>query len=180
MRLWTRFLIVTAVLLLTYQAHARTGSAIEYRYDQVWSATIRLVRVDLRMAIDEQDKDLGFVLFQYREGKREFPGSIEVIEEKDDGGKRTIQAVVQIPGMPSYVEQVMLNQLKKKLKDDYGPPLPPPSKKKDDGKQGGREKADSDRFDSDRKGPTMRERDAGRSKVRGNERRESGSDSPSR
>ncbi len=180
MRWWSSCASVAAVLLVAQVAEARTGGTMEYGYEQVWSAIIRLVRVDLRMTIDERDKDLGFVLFQYREGKREFPGSIEVIEEKSDDGKVTIQAVVQIPGMPSYVEQVMLDQLKKKLKDDYGPPLPPPSKKKEEGKQGSRQKGDSDRFDTEGKGPTMRERDASRSKVRGNERRESGSDSPSR
>ncbi len=169
-------LLAAGVFPLSVQA--RAGSEIPYGYEQIWSAVIRLVRVDLRMTIDERDKELGFVLFQYREGKREFPGSIEIVQEKDQNQKLTMHAVVQIPGMPAYVEQVMLDQLKRKLKDDYGPPLAISNRQKSGEKDGNSEKKDgssdkseksgsSERFDTDSKGSTMRERDANRSKVRG-------------
>lgn len=180
MRFWSSIACISLACWLVQPAQARTGTDVPYGYDQVWSAVIRLVRVDLRFTIDESDKDLGFVLFQYKEGKRELPGSIELIRDKEKETSTPIQAVIQIPGMPAYVEQVMLDQLKRKMKADYGAPLPPPPKKKPESKPEGGKKSDSEKIDSESKGSTMRERDASGSKVRGDERRESGSDSPSR
>ena len=37
-----------------------------------------------------------------------------------------IRAVIQIPAMPSYIERMLLDKLKKKLVDEYGEPEPPP------------------------------------------------------
>ena len=34
--------------------------------------------------------------------------------------------MVQIPAMPSYIERMLLDKLKRKLLDEYGEPAPPP------------------------------------------------------
>ena len=36
---------------------------------------------------------------------------------------------MQIPAMPSYIERMLLDKIKRKLMDEYGEPLPPPKKK---------------------------------------------------
>ena len=46
-----------------------------------------------------------------------------------------VTVVIQVQGMPSYVEQMLLDKLARKLKDEVGEPLepkkPPPEKPKD-------------------------------------------------
>ncbi|QQR88935.1 MAG: hypothetical protein IPJ88_11975 [Myxococcales bacterium] len=127
---WFLFLSVFA-LASPKPAHARSEEDFEYSYTQLWSTAVRLVLVDMRYPVDERDEKMGFLLFRYQENNKEFPASIELIKDKDKKG--IIKTVVQIPGMPSYVESMLLSQLRKKLLADYGPPskAPEPEKKKE-------------------------------------------------
>jgi hypothetical protein len=56
---------------------------------------------------------------------------MEFIRSKDTGA---VRVVVQIPQMPGYHEQVLVDQLARKLRNEYGdppkkpPPAPPPPK----------------------------------------------------
>ena len=119
-------LIVLALVLAPTAAGARQQQDTAYRFEQVWSAAIRLIRVDYGCTITDRDEETGFFTFDWREGQRTYPGSFELVRMQVDG-RDQVRAVVQIPAMPSYVEQMVLDRLARKLVDEYGePPRPPP------------------------------------------------------
>ena len=86
-----------------------------------------LVRVDLNLKVTEKDEGIGYVFFDYKspESSKPCPGSMEFIRSKDTGA---VRVVVQIPQMPGYHEQVLVDSLARKLRSEYGdPPKTPPS-----------------------------------------------------
>lgn len=121
-------------------ARAKSGYDSAYGFDKTWNAGLRLVRVDLGLKVTEKDDANGYLLFDYRSsesGKKTVPGSMEFIKSKDDG---RVRVVVQIPQMPGYHEQVLVDGLARKLRTEYGdPPRKPPAppKDKDAGADGG-------------------------------------------
>lgn len=138
--------VVGAVALLAFGAasydpgEARAKSSYEsaYGFDRTWNAGLRLVRVDMALKVTEKDDQNGYLLFDYRSpesGKNAVPGSMEFIRGKDGA----VRVVVQIPQMPGYHEQVMVDSLQRKLRNEYGdPPKKPPEPKgpKDAGPDG--------------------------------------------
>lgn len=103
-----------------------------YSFEQTFGSALRLVRVDLGLKITEKDPDSGYFLFEYtspESGKRVSQGSIEIVDRKG-----TVHVAVQLPSMPQYHEQVILDALVKKLAAEHGepppkkpdPPAPPP------------------------------------------------------
>jgi hypothetical protein len=130
-----RTFAATALLALTLggvasQASARKQDEYHYPFERVWNTALRLVRVDMRMAVTDRDQDAGYLLFDYVDHGKRFPGSFELV--KGERNQRPyVTAVVQVPGMPSYVEQMLLDKLEKKLKAELGDemqPPPPPAK----------------------------------------------------
>jgi hypothetical protein len=107
---------------------ARKTAEHTYRYEQVWSASVRMVRVDLRFEVQDQDEELGYLLFQYRDtSNRAHPGSFELVRTENARGQPTVRVVLQIPAMPSYIEQMLVDRLGRKLREEFGePPAPPP------------------------------------------------------
>jgi hypothetical protein len=120
----TRSLVALLFVLLTPSlASARKQQDYTYRYEQVWSASVRMVRVDLRLGVDDQDETIGYLLFQYRDTLgRPHPGSIELVRTQDERGANIVRAVVQIPAMPSYIEQMIVDRLARKLREEFGDP----------------------------------------------------------
>ena len=113
----------------TNEAGAKGAYDSSYGFDRTWNAGFRLVRVDLNMKVTEKDEALGYLLFEYKspESSKPVPGSMEFIRSKETGA---VRVVVQIPQMPTYHEQVLVNSLEKKLRAEYGDPpkkpTPPP------------------------------------------------------
>ena len=124
MRLWTA-IAVTVALLSPATGHAKKTEDFRHTYDQVWGAAIRLIRVDQGYPIKDRDQSVGYFLFDYKDDNRTFPGSVELVRIEDQGGG-DIRVVIQIPAMPSYIERMLLDKLKKKLVDEHGEPIPPP------------------------------------------------------
>lgn len=122
--------IVLAVLAVPGTASARKQQDFRYRFEDVWSASVRMVRVDLRFPVRDQDESIGYLLFEYQDRGRTHPGSIELVRVSQDG-RDEIKVVVQIPAMPSYIEQMMLDRLSRKLLDELGEPPPPPRRRPD-------------------------------------------------
>lgn len=108
-------------------ASAKSNYDSAYGFDRTWNAGMRLVRVDLGLKIAEKDESAGYLLFEYMSpegGKKAVPGSMEFIRSKDTGA---VRVVVQIPMMPGYHEQVLVDSLARKLRNEYGdPPKKPP------------------------------------------------------
>lgn len=135
--------VVAAVVATLPEASAKSGYDSSYGFDRTWNAGLRLVRVDLAFKVTEKDETNGYLLFDYKSpesGNKAVPGSMEFIKNKDTGA---VRVVVQIPQMPGYHEQVMVDSLARKLRTEYGDPpkkAPTPSpKEKDAGAEGGAE-----------------------------------------
>jgi len=128
---------VGALVVLTPASPASAKSAYDsaYGFDRTWNAGLRLVRVDLGLKVTEKDDTNGYLLFDYKSpesGQKPVPGSMEFIKGKDGA----VRVVVQIAQMPGYHEQVLVDNLQRKLRTEYGDPpkkAPPPSAPKDAG-----------------------------------------------
>lgn len=118
-------ILLFGVLGTPSQAEARRVNSYHYRFEQVWGASIRMIRVDYGFRIQDQDRDVGYLLFEYRDGDRTYPGSIELVPTEQDG-REAVRVVLTVPAMPSYVERMLLDRLSRKLVLDYGEPLPRP------------------------------------------------------
>ncbi len=117
-------ILMTFALLSPARSQAKETADFRHSYEQVWGAAIRLIRVDQDYPIKDRDQEIGYFLFDYRDDGRTYPGSVELVRIEDQGGG-PIRAVIQIPAMPSYIERMLLDKLKKKLTKEYGEPLPP-------------------------------------------------------
>jgi hypothetical protein len=99
---------------------------------------MRLVRVDLGLKVAEKDESAGYLLFDYvssEAGRKSVPGSMEFVRSKDG----QVRVIVQIPKMPGYHEQVLVDSLARKLRSEYGEPpkSPAPSPPAQDAGAGG-------------------------------------------
>jgi hypothetical protein len=122
-------LVALALGGVASQASARRQDEYHYPFERVWNTALRMVRVDMRLPVTDRDQDAGYLLFDYVDHGKRFPGSFELVQGERDQ-RPYVTAVVQVTGMPSYVEQMMLDKLEKKLKAELGdemlPPPPPP------------------------------------------------------
>lgn len=118
-----------AVVLAPAGAHARRDQTFRYPFARVWEAAVRLMRVDLESPIGEKNRDDGYFLFDFPHNGKTTPGSIEVVRASD----AEVRVVVQVPAMPTYVEQMILDKLAKKLIAEYGDPRPLPAPASDVG-----------------------------------------------
>jgi hypothetical protein len=141
------FAAFTVVFALTRSEDARAsvGYTSPYTYEQTYGTALRLLRVDMGLSIREKDKDLGYVLFDYKSpesGDRIHNGAIELVRLSDG-----VQVAVQLPAMPSYHERMLVDALAKKLESEYGTP-PKRDKKRDADKS--KDKGDKDKGDGDK------------------------------
>ena len=129
---------VAAAIVFTGQpAEAETAYESAYGFDRTWNAALRLVRVDMGCKITEKDDQSGYLMFEYHSsesGKKVSSGSIEFIKPRDRDQESGVRIVIQLPQMPRYHEQGMLDSLVKKMRSEYGdapqprpkPPNAPP------------------------------------------------------
>ncbi len=108
------------VLFWPASGQAKSSEDYGHQYEQIWRSAIRLIRVDQGFAITDRDKDVGYFMFEYKDGERGYPGSVELVETAKQG--EGIRVLVQIPAMPSYIERMLLDKLSRKLLADYGEP----------------------------------------------------------
>ena len=136
--------MIALALSRSPDANASSAYASAYTYDQTFGTVLRLIRIDLGMKIVEKDKDLGYVLFEYtspESGNRVSNGSVSMVTSKTG-----VQVSVQLPQMPRYHEQMILDALAKKLEEEHGaPPKPEPAEKP-------KKEKDKDSRDKDRVG----------------------------
>jgi hypothetical protein len=111
-------------MVIPVDAQARKQTELRYGFEQVWNAALRMVRVDLRLPVTDRDQEAGYLLFDYVDHGKRFAGSIELVRGEQDRRPAT-KAVVQVQGMPAYVEQMLIERLGRKLRDEYGEPLEP-------------------------------------------------------
>jgi hypothetical protein len=139
---WGRYVgaltAIGSVLVLTaLGAQAKSSYESPYGYDRTWNAALRLVRVDNGWKITEKDDANGYLLFEYAspENAKTTPGSIELVRGRDPDSP--VSVLAQLPRMPHYHEQVLLDALASKMRREYGDPpahkKAPPSEPAPDG-----------------------------------------------
>ena len=118
-------LILALALLVPSFSSARRSDVHAYRYEQLWRSVVRLVRVDYGFTVRDRDEEVGYLLFDYMDSGRSHPASFELVRVQEDG-REQVRVALSIPAMPSYVERMLLDRLQRKLRDEYGQPLPAP------------------------------------------------------
>jgi hypothetical protein len=127
-------LAVAAAIVLTGEpATAKTSYDSGYGFERTWNAALRMVRVDMGLKVTEKDDTTGYLLFDYKSpegGHKPTGGSLEFIRSKEPDSP--VRVVVQLPSMPRYHEQMMVDTLVKKMRAEYGDPpkrtpAPPPA-----------------------------------------------------
>jgi len=113
----TALVFSLSLLCLPQTAEARAATEFRYPYEQLWGATIRLLRVDHGFPIRDRDEGSGFILFDYQERGNEASGSVELIRVNDGSG---VRITIQVPSLPSYVSRMLLDRLTRKLRADFG------------------------------------------------------------
>ena len=125
-------LAVGAALAIVAPGAADAKSAYEspYGYERTWNAALRLVRVDNGWKVTEKDDQSGYLIFDYKspESTKATPGSLELVRGSHEDG--TVSVLVQLPQMPRYHEQVVLDALASKMRHEYGDP--PPARRRPD------------------------------------------------
>lgn len=117
-------LALAVLLLWVGGAQAKREQAYAYPFSRVWTAAVRMLRVDFESPITEKDKDSGYFLFDYPDSGKANPGSVEVIRVVE-GGVESVRVVISVSALPTYVEQMMLDRLARKLGEDFGDPETP-------------------------------------------------------
>jgi hypothetical protein len=128
--------VLLCVLLATGTAYARSEKTLAYQRDPAWSAAVRFIRVNAGLKVIEKDAEAGYVIFEFKEEKKTFRGSLELIEIVRDG-RKAIRFVMTIEDRPTWVEIELLTKLERKLRSELGAPAPSPTPapKKDEPKK---------------------------------------------
>jgi hypothetical protein len=114
--------LIGALLFAAAGAGARVEGESEYSKAQTYSGALRYLRVDLGYEVVEKDPDSAYLVFRYEppgQPKAETTGTVEVVETADH-----VRVFVRIPKMPEYHEVVLRDGLLRKLREEYGPPVP--------------------------------------------------------
>ena len=127
MRRFLSRLVLAAALALPALVIFRAGDAgasvsydTPYSFEQTYGTAMRLIRVDLGCIITEKDPANGYLLFEYtspESGSRVHRGSLEIVR-----GRESTHVAVQLPTLPQYHEQMILDALTKKLTAEHGSP----------------------------------------------------------
>jgi hypothetical protein len=115
--------VLGAILSSSPPAEARSAFESAYGFDRTYNAALRLIRIDMGLKITEKDDKTGYFVFDYKAadiGNKVSSGSIEFIRTKDADGP--VEVIVQLPQMPRYHEQVLVDSLIRKMRQDYGEP----------------------------------------------------------
>jgi len=121
-------LTVAAAVMVAPSASAKATYESPYSYERTWNAALRMVRVDMNFKVLEKDQESGYLLFEYKSpesGNKATPGSFEIVRGKDE--QSPVRVVAQLPQMPQYHEQALIDALAQKMRAEYGEP--PPKKK---------------------------------------------------
>jgi len=123
---FTQVAALASVLLTAVPGTARVEAVCEYTLAQAYSGALRYLRVDKGYEVYEKDADAAYLLFRYvppGTPPRPTNGSIELVRTQN-----RVKLLVRLPAVAEYHEQMLRDELVRKLQDDYG--QPPVSKQK--------------------------------------------------
>jgi hypothetical protein len=122
-------LVLAGLFFAPRAAEARGVGTVPYPITDVWPSAVRFLRIDRNCVIREKDETAGYILFDYPEGQKLHKGSLELIRASDGDGRDITRVVATLPDLPHYLEQLLLDKLAAKLREDHGSPAPPPTRK---------------------------------------------------
>ena len=117
--------VVGAIALTATGAEAKSTYESPYGYDRTWNAALRLVRVDNGWKVTEKDETNGYLLFEYARRRAARRPPARSSSSADATPERRVSVLVQLPQMPHYHEQVILDALASKMRREYGDPPSP-------------------------------------------------------
>jgi hypothetical protein len=120
--------ILLCLVLASSTAYARSEKTLAYEREPAWATSVRFIRVNAGLKVIEKDAEAGYVIFEFKEEKKTFRGSLELIEVVKDG-RKALRFVMTIEDRPSWVELEMLTKLEQKLRAELGAPAPSPTPK---------------------------------------------------
>jgi hypothetical protein len=128
MRRLTKYAVAVVILAafvfgIATRAIAETNYESLYGFDRTWNSALRMIRVDMGFKVTEKDEATGYLLFEYKSpesGMKPSSGSMEFVRSKEPDSP--VRVVVQLPQMPSYHEQLLVDALARKMRNEYGDP----------------------------------------------------------
>ena len=145
---WLPGILVVAIaagqLLAAWPASADEKRTLKYPYSWVMKASLRLIKIDLGLTIEEVDKETGYILFRYTYEGVDSPASLELSDLSSDENGYLVNSRVMMSKLPSWVEADLLDQLEAKLRDEYGDPPKPKKKPEPPAKDEGEEEEPGD------------------------------------
>lgn len=128
-RLCALVLATAALAAHPSPAAARSQTSVGYTAAAVFATTVRFVRVELDAKLLDKDADTGYVLFEYVDDGKPYRAAFEIVATERGG----VTIVLDIADRPDYLETMLLDRLRKKLRADLGdepraaPPPPRPT-----------------------------------------------------
>jgi len=126
-------LAATLALLGARAAYAKAERTAHWKYEQVWPAAVRFLRVDEGLAIVEKDSEAGYVIFRIKDDGKEYEGALEIVR-KVVARRPSVHLKMRIEDRPDYMAAGILRRMVYKLREELGPPPPappePPAEKK--------------------------------------------------
>jgi hypothetical protein len=135
-----------ATIFAVAPAFAKSKRTASYKYELVWPAAVRHLRVSEGFKITEKDNDAGYVIFEFEDDGDTYSGAFELIRTKDFAGRQAVDMALSMAGRPSYMELGVLDRLLQKLRDELGNPprVKKPPKKKPEKEEDGKGKDSKD------------------------------------
>ncbi len=127
-----RWAALVALAVWPSQAQARSMAVLPYPMDDVWPTAVRFLRIDRNCPIRERDQASGYILFDYADGAKTYKGSLELIRTTDGEGRVTTKVAIALPDLPRHFEEMLLDKLSAKLREERGSP-PPRSPRRSEG-----------------------------------------------
>jgi hypothetical protein len=116
---------------------AETKATLHYPYEWVFSSAVRLVKIDLKGNLEEENKASGYIIFWYEYNGLKSYASMEFVDLTSDENGYSVNVRLVLDKLPSWVEEDLLEKLELKIKDLYGSPptykKKKPSEDEDDG-----------------------------------------------
>jgi hypothetical protein len=114
--------LLLGISLWPGQLQARSMATFAYSIDEVWPTAVRFLRIDRSCPIREKDEASGYIMFDYPEGSKTYKGSLELIRATDADGRTVTKVAIALPDLPRHYEQMLLEKLGAKLRDERGSP----------------------------------------------------------
>ncbi len=106
-------------------AQAKAERTANWKYESVWPAAVRFLRIDEGHEIVEKDSEAGYIIFVVKDDGKEFEGALELVRIVENR-RPSVRLALRIEDRPDYMSEGLLRRLLYKLQEELGPPPPPP------------------------------------------------------